>query len=317
MKNRFVWNAGDVAFVNGSGKKSVTKSVNKNARREAIWKAFDSRATAKEGMFIEAVKKYSEKQKAQVITAIKGLDILIKAVKAEGDDDDEYGIDDELDTVFTEKSNKALKSALAAAWIASLESGREHFYAMTGIDPKDPKIAPSLTVTNELFNSWVEKNGLLRAEGINATTNEKLRKQLSQAISDGISNGDNLNTIKNSILDVCDSVYYDLGADTNLEAAYRAKLIARNEAMQSVNFGNHATMKAEGIQKREWLSTLDDRCRDAHADADGQVVGIDEPFIVADESLDYPGDSQHGSAENTISCRCTEMAVIADDSEEE
>jgi uncharacterized protein with gpF-like domain len=76
-----------------------------------------------------------------------------------------------------------------------------------------------------------------------------------------------------------------------------------------VNYGTKETYKAEGVQQKEWLSVQDDRVRDAHAEADSQVVGIDEPFIVDGEELDYPGDP-NGSAENVINERCSMVPVI-------
>jgi len=63
------------------------------------------------------------------------------------------------------------------------------------------------------------------------------------------------------------------------------------------------------VQEKEWLSTMDDRVRDAHANANGQVVKINQSFSVGGEQLRYPGDPM-GSAGNTISCRCTVLPVI-------
>ena len=55
---------------------------------------------------------------------------------------------------------------------------------------------------------------------------------------------------------------------------------------------------------KTWLATADARTREDHEDADGQQVGLDEPFIVGGEELAYPGDPD-GSDEQTINCRCT------------
>ena len=59
--------------------------------------------------------------------------------------------------------------------------------------------------------------------------------------------------------------------------------------------------------KKEWNAILDDRTREAHRLADGQVVNIEEDFIVDDEPLMYPGDDSRASIGNTINCRCTAM----------
>jgi uncharacterized protein with gpF-like domain len=59
--------------------------------------------------------------------------------------------------------------------------------------------------------------------------------------------------------------------------------------------------------KREWVSSMDDRTRDEpgadHVAADGQIVGMKEPFTVSGERLMFPGDPA-GSAANVIACRC-------------
>ena len=54
-----------------------------------------------------------------------------------------------------------------------------------------------------------------------------------------------------------------------------------------------------------WIAVLDDHTREAHADADSQVVPTDQPFIVGGEELMIPGDTSLGaSLENIIQCRC-------------
>lgn len=54
---------------------------------------------------------------------------------------------------------------------------------------------------------------------------------------------------------------------------------------------------------RTWTATLDAHTRPEHAAADGQQVGLSEPFDVGGEQLMYPG-SPDGSPGNTINCRC-------------
>ena len=56
------------------------------------------------------------------------------------------------------------------------------------------------------------------------------------------------------------------------------------------------------IQKR-WMATLDDKTRDAHADLDGQIAEIDEPFDSLLGPIDYPGDPDAEPA-NVYNCRC-------------
>lgn len=82
----------------------------------------------------------------------------------------------------------------------------------------------------------------------------------------------------------------------------RAHIIARTESHGAANYGANAAAKETGLQiLKEWVASQDERTREAHAEADGQTVQMDEPFIVGGEALMYPGDPG-GSAENVINC---------------
>jgi hypothetical protein len=68
---------------------------------------------------------------------------------------------------------------------------------------------------------------------------------------------------------------------------------------------------SEIIQQKMWVAVLDDHTREAHAEADGQIVNSDEPFEVGGEELMYPGDDSLGASEgNLINCRCDLQFVV-------
>ncbi len=84
----------------------------------------------------------------------------------------------------------------------------------------------------------------------------------------------------------------------------RANLIARTETHGAANAGALGAARETGLRMmREWISSDDDSTRPDHAAANGQVVGMDEPFIVGGVALMYPGDPD-GPADQTINCRC-------------
>lgn len=97
-------------------------------------------------------------------------------------------------------------------------------------------------------------------------------------------------------------------------AASRASTIARTEVISASNAGaiegSRAIADETGIVAKQWLATMDARTRESHADADGQIVGLDESFDVGGESLDYPGDGA-GSPAATANCRCTVLMLDA------
>ena len=76
-----------------------------------------------------------------------------------------------------------------------------------------------------------------------------------------------------------------------------------------MNAAAMAGYEEAGAEGKEFIATPDERTRDGHAEADGQVVALAEPFIVRnadgeDEELMFPGDP-NGSASNSCNCRCT------------
>jgi uncharacterized protein with gpF-like domain len=95
-------------------------------------------------------------------------------------------------------------------------------------------------------------------------------------------------------------------------STFRAAMIARTETHGAANFGANEAARETGLQlRKEWIAAQDERTREDHAAADGQVVGQDEPFIVGGAALMYPGDPA-GPAEQVINCRCAQGFIVID-----
>jgi hypothetical protein len=100
---------------------------------------------------------------------------------------------------------------------------------------------------------------------------------------------------------------------------YRAKTIARTEAMRAVSKARHSAWHIAVRQLghshkkviRTWITAGDDLVRDSHDDMDDQqVVGMDEPFESGDGNLLlYPGDWS-APIEDTVNCRCSVLYNI-------
>ena len=84
---------------------------------------------------------------------------------------------------------------------------------------------------------------------------------------------------------------------------------ARTETVSAYNDGAVQSYGDAGVERKEWLASIDERTREAHAEADGQVVNTHEAFMVDGEEMEYPGDPG-ASAENVINCRCTVLPVV-------
>lgn len=95
----------------------------------------------------------------------------------------------------------------------------------------------------------------------------------------------------------------------------RAVVIARTETLGALNASRDDAFESfveedesDTEYERMWLATLDHRTRETHRIADGQRVGIGEPFMVGGFSLMRPGDA-NGPGQETIQCRCTTLLL--------
>jgi len=134
---------------------------------------------------------------------------------------------------------------------------------------------------------------------ISNTTQDKVKAIIGKGFGEGLSSF--------QLAEVIDKLYLDE------IIPHRSEVIARTEVIQASNSASLDAARDSGVVARKaWLSTRDDRTRQPpdsefdHAAADGQEVGLEEPFNVSGESLMFPGDTSMGaSAGNTIQCRCT------------
>ena len=134
---------------------------------------------------------------------------------------------------------------------------------------------------------------------------------MQRSINAGMMTGESYRTVARNINNIIGTVSKGK-ASGQMANALR---IARTEGNRLLNegaYGNTLEAVNQGIDiKRMWDASLDSRTRPAHASADGQKVEYDQPFIVAGESLMFPGDSA-GSVSNIVSCRCTTLDLPGD-----
>ena len=144
------------------------------------------------------------------------------------------------------------------------------------------------------------------ADPISQTSNDTLHRVFERALADGWS-VPQMQTAINGVFDQWisgDVPAEDLAFALDRLPPHRRELIARTETMRASNAGAQALYRNWGVRRKEWLATEDNRTRDSHREANGQVVGIDEPFIVGGAEMMQPGDSNAPLSE-TVQCRCT------------
>jgi uncharacterized protein with gpF-like domain len=144
------------------------------------------------------------------------------------------------------------------------------------------------SVFDTAIQAYIQANALSTVNDIDDTTVDIIKTVIANGQEDGLTTAD-------IVANILDRTSDDMVED-------RAWVIARTEMHAAANYASVAAAADTGLTlNKVWTATGDDRTREAHQEADGQSVPLDEPFDVDGEDVDQPGD---GSAENSVNCRC-------------
>ena len=134
------------------------------------------------------------------------------------------------------------------------------------------------------------------------TVAQTMQQSVRNTLRDGLASGDNLRDLTVRVR--------EWGATAS---DYEAERIARTEIAAAMNEGSRDAY-AQADAGQEWMSVLDDKTRDGHAEMDGRVVGPGEQFefVTVDGNtveIDGPHDSSLGAGD-VVHCRCVTAPVI-------
>lgn len=130
------------------------------------------------------------------------------------------------------------------------------------------------------------------------------KRQIGSAVTSGILQGHSVGQIAAEV----QRHVTDMSWTSAVRAARTAVTAAQNGGRQDT----YEAAQKMGIElKKEWVATLDNRTRHAHAMADGQVVAVDKPFKLDGYDLMFPGDKS-APGYLVYNCRCTTIAAFKD-----
>ncbi len=157
-------------------------------------------------------------------------------------------------------------------------------------------VGVSFDLLNENALKFLEDKKIKFAIKVADTTHKAIIKELSE----GFKLGEGIPELSNRIKNMHEF------------SMKRATVVSRTEIISSSNAGTLQGYKESGVViGKEWDSHEDERTRKHHLEANGQRVKLDDPFIVDDDLLDYPGDNSHDAkASNVIQCRCTLKPIL-------
>lgn len=123
---------------------------------------------------------------------------------------------------------------------------------------------------------------------------EELKKTLKSEITRGISRGASYSIISKKIAS---------HSEADLKKAYRIVRTEGGRVQSEAKFECMQRAKANGADVvKEWDSTIDKRTRQSHAELDGQIQELENPFVTNGHKAMYPHN--FGIAEEDINCRC-------------
>lgn len=128
------------------------------------------------------------------------------------------------------------------------------------------------------------------------------KKQITKCVTSSILQGKSIKGISDDLQRYIPT----MSRDSAIRAARTAVTGAQNAGRQD----SYVAAEKRGIElKKEWVATLDNRTRHAHAMLDGQKVGANEPFKVDGYKLMFPGD-RSAPGYLIYNCRCAMVAVV-------
>lgn len=248
-----------------------------SAEHEAIWKAKDDRTRDISAEMQRRLKRYFQRQQNEVSRKLRNsrefgrgkFKDVVPPV------DQLFKLQDEVRR-FIEEFGGDVKGAVitvAAAELGALGAG--------GV----------LDITNPAVVAGIKHILETVARKVNDTTWEGLVATLQDAEREGEG------TV--AIMERISAYFGDRKSD------FETERIARTTMTGASGLGSQEAWKQSGIEMDQtWISALlPGRTRDAHAEAHGQTVGLNELFSVGGELLAFPGDP-NGSPANIINCLC-------------
>lgn len=138
--------------------------------------------------------------------------------------------------------------------------------------------------------------------------------KLQNTITNGFRQGLTYENIANNVAGIIGGVTRSNGTLSASGAVANAMKLVRTEGTRAMNAASYVASKdveSTGVKiQKQWMCSLDDKTRSAHAHLDGKCINIDKKFKIGDDSALYPGG--FGKVKNNINCRCTTIDIIND-----
>jgi len=255
----------------------------------ARWKLHDARVTTLEKRMQRVMSEFFYEQADRVVSKLREVTIQGRTMSVIGlhltkgpSDDAEWVFDQILEA-------KRIREAAGGLMVAAMfESAREEIERLG--------ISGAFDVHNPRVGDMIKQyhNRLVK---VNDTTYEEIKGILQQSYDEGASLAQTERVIREQF---------------DMFSKVRSTRIAKTEMNGVVNGGQWLADKQVGVDSKMWMSANLPTSRPHHVAASGQIVGIDELFVVGGSRLRWPGDSS-GPVHDVVNCHCAYQGVFKED----
>lgn len=158
------------------------------------------------------------------------------------------------------KEEQLLHGLLFIEWVDAAKKGIEISNELFSLGLDEKKI--NIIMNDELI-AHLKEYGAEQVTKITNTTKTNLRNTLVEGMKKGESNKELAKRIQSIMGNASD---------------YRANLIAKTEVHNTIMDANYKAFESAGVKKVKWLTSQDERVREAHSSCNGVIVKLGELF---------------------------------------
>lgn len=224
---------------------------------------------------------------------------------------------DELNELDAEKQAYKAEVERAKTRIGYVPIPYREFFGKMHIEPEqmDERIALARDIEREvlfIFAYWTIRADVeLTVEQLKAELKERLYEVITAHTRADDYIKAHIDEVVDQIIDTTEKNDAEITQDESIGiqsywlSKDRAMLISENEANSIENYVEYREAKARGLTRKRWLTELDNKVRDTHAEIEGKTVDIDGYFIVGSSLMRFPHDySENPDPAEIINCRC-------------
>ena len=267
-----------------------------------LWKAADDLAVSHEAAFRDAAAAQFEREKRELLALVG--EAKQRSLTAKASIQWEMILENALDVI--RNGGDEWRKAYTPLVSGVVKDAAGHWQTAAGL---------AFDVRNLEAEEWFVNYMATFADPISATSERVISEILQRAQREGWTVAEMQRALELTFQQWIKGTVSaeDLAFALDRLTPWRTELIARTETMRSYGAGSLQIYKANGVQRKEWLATGDDRTRDSHRNADGQQRSTGEAFEIGGYKMQHPGDMSLGAPlSEAAACRCTILPVVED-----